>query len=126
MPVDKHGFDTDNKGFSGVNDWEDLPEIYKRADIIFQEIENLINDRVRLFKCVKTDSKFDYLQDRVFDEIKMWMLVEDIEHGPIGDLEAQVVWLNGKYDDSRPNNMVIGEDDINRDKLDDFKNIGRW
>lgn len=129
MPVDKHGFDSGSKGFSGINDWHDLPEIYKdRADIIFQEIENTSNPRVKLFKCVKTKVGTDWesLLDRAFDEIKMWLLVEEIEHGPFKDYEAEIVWLNGKFDDAYPNNVIIGSDDINHSKLDDFKDVGRW
>ena len=124
---DEHGFDTENEGFSGINDHNNLKPPYSSVDegglaqIIFQEVDIDNGMSGKMFKCVETVENGDYseLLNKVFDEVKMFQYLEEIEHSDY-HYEVQVVWLNGKYDDSRPNNVNIGEDDINRDRLNDW------
>lgn len=125
---DEYGYDTEAENNSGVNDYEDLEYPYSSVDegglaqIIFQEVDIDNGMPGRMFKCVQTVDEGDYseLLDMVFEEVRMYQYLEEIEHSE-HHYEVQVVWLNGKYDDARPNNVNIGEDDINRDKLDNWK-----
>lgn len=124
----EHGYDTVDENNSGVDDYEDLEYPYSSVDegglaqIIFQEVDIDNGLPGRMFRCVQSVDEGDYseLLDRVFEEVRMLQLLEEIEHSDY-HYEVQIVWLNGKYDDARPNNVTIGEDDINRNKLNDWQ-----
>jgi hypothetical protein len=124
---DEHGYDTIDDNNSGINDYNNLKPPYSSVDegglaqIIFQEVDIDNGMPGKMLKCVETVDTGEYSEilNKVFDELKMYQYLEEIEHAE-NHYEVQVVWLNGKFDDSTPNNVTVGEDDINRDKLDDW------
>ncbi|MFW6029676.1 MAG: hypothetical protein ACOCRO_05415 [Halanaerobiales bacterium] len=125
MPVDKYGFDTDSKGYSGINDWRELPEPYSEKEFIFQEIESDNESRTRLFKLVKAPDSHINLLNRIYSEMPMYNFAQNIEETTTYELEF--VYLSGRYDDSYPDDIVLGGDyDIVKHKLNDFKKIDRF
>lgn len=122
MTVDKHGFDPESRGYSGVNDWTELPKPYSESEFIFQEIEKNTGSRTRLFELVKVPNTHNVLLNKIYSEMPMYHFAVDIEETT--EYGVEIVYLSGRYDDSYPDGIVFGGDyDINKNKLDDFKNI---
>lgn len=122
MTVNKHGFDESSNGYSGINDWNDLPKPYSESEFIFQQIENTSSSRYRLFRLVKVPDGYDDFLNRVFSEMPMYRFAENIEE--TSDLGVEMVYLSGRYDDSYPDNVIMGGDyDINDSKIGDYDDI---
>lgn len=103
------------KATTGYNDWNDLPETYKSYDFIFQERET--TNRGKLFECVKAPDEHSDMVGKFYD----WKNKNEITSKYDGNYWCQWVYLSGRVDDYYPVGYGIGSDDINRNKLDDFK-----
>lgn len=121
---DEHGYvegeDLQTKHTTGYNDWEDLPEPYKSYDFILQEIENENeNIRTKLFELVKAPDEYSDMEGNVYDELNKNKFTQEFD----GDYFVHWVYLSGRQDDWYPVGYRIGDEDINKDKLDDFKSV---
>lgn len=99
------------KNTTGWNDWNNIPEVWKNYQIIFQEIET--DEPGKLFECVKAPDDVDVEVGDKFD----WKNKNEITSDYDGGYYVQWVYLSGRIDDFYPVGPEIGEDDINRNLL---------